>query len=132
MRLISSYIEHNRDQVEYIAINAFLPRNPENEVLLQDFRRRIGEKFALPTTLGFGPRYLHSTGQFHKGGPNTGLFVLMTAQRQIDVPIPGQAINFGVFQRAQAIGDLQALQAKARKVLWIDLATPDVNILFES
>ena len=131
-RLIGSYIEQNRSRTQYIAINAFLPRNRENEELLQKFRSRLAVKYALPTTLGFGPRYLHSTGQFHKGGPNTGLFILVTANRQTDVEIPGQGVSFGVFQRAQAIGDLHALQAKYREVLWIDLSEPDVRILLDT
>ena len=132
MRLIGSYIEHNLEHAQFIAINAFLPRNDGNEELLQAFRRRLAQKYHLPTTLGFGPRFLHSTGQFHKGGPNTGVFILLTAQRNTDIPIPGQGVSFGVFQRAQAIGDLHALQAKNRKVLWIDLSEPDVRILLDS
>ena len=132
MRLVGSYIEHNLEHAQFIAINAFLPRNDGNEELLQAFRRRLAQKFHLPTTLGFGPRFLHSTGQFHKGGPNTGVFILLTAQRNTDIPIPGQGVSFGVFQRAQAIGDLHALQAKNRKVLWIDLSEPDVRILLDS
>ena len=132
MRLVGSYIEHNLEHAQFIAINAFLPRNDGNEELLQAFRRRLAQKFHLPTTLGFGPRFLHSTGQFHKGGPNTGVFILLTAQRNTDIPIPGQGVSFGVFQRAQAIGDLHALQAKNRKVLWIDLTEPDVRILLDS
>ncbi len=131
-RLIGSYIEQNQAQTQYIAINAFLPRNRQNEELLQQFRSRLAVKYALPTTLGFGPRYLHSTGQFHKGGPNTGLFILITANRQSDLDIPGQGVSFGVFQRAQAIGDLQALQAKNREVIWIDLSDPDVRILLDT
>lgn len=130
-RLIFSYIEHNLENSEFVAINAFIPKNEKNETLLQELRRKIGQKFALPVTLGFGPRFLHSTGQFHKGGPNSGLFVLITAQRQEDIEIPDQSIRFGVFQRAQAIGDLRALEAKDRKVLWLDLTEPDLKILFE-
>jgi len=130
LRLVFSAIEQFRPQIEYVAINAFLPKTAENEQSLQELRHRIGEKFNLPTTVGFGPRYLHSTGQFHKGGPNNGLFILITAQRENDLAIPGQGVNFGVFQRAQAIGDLQALEAKGRQVVWLDLAKPDVNILF--
>ncbi len=132
MRLIGSYIEHDLGHAQFIAINAFLPRNMENEELLQAFRQRLAQKYHLPTTLGFGPRFLHSTGQFHKGGPNTGVFILLTAQRQNDLHIPGQGVSFGVFQRAQAIGDLRALQAKNRQVLWIDLSEPDVHILLDS
>lgn len=131
-RLIGSYIEHNLEKTQYIAINAFLPKNQANEVSLQQFRQKLAKKYLLPTTLGFGPRYLHSTGQFHKGGPNTGLFIMITAQRQMDLSIPGQDVSFGVFQRAQAIGDLQALQAKGRNVIWLDLATPEAINLLES
>jgi len=74
---------------------------------------------------------LHSTGQLHKGGPNCGFFLLITARRQEDLAIPGQGVKFGVMQRAQAIGDLQALQAKGRRVLWIDLDEPDPAILLD-
>lgn len=129
-RLLYSAIEHHREQVEYVAINAFLPRNTENEKKLLELSLQIGEKFGLPTTIGFGPRYLHSTGQFHKGGPNSGFFILITTQRKRDLEIPGQGVSFGVFQRAQAIGDLQALLAKGRNVVWLDLAKPDINIIF--
>jgi transaldolase/glucose-6-phosphate isomerase len=132
LHLIFSAVEQQSGKVEYVAINAFLPKNAENEQALQELRRRIGDKFNLPTTTGFGPRYLHSTGQFHKGGPNSGLFILLTAQQQHDLEIPGQGVNFGVFQRAQAIGDLQALEAKDRKVIWIDLAEPEAKILLEN
>jgi transaldolase/glucose-6-phosphate isomerase len=132
LHLLFNTIEQQRKKVEYVAINAFLPKNAENEQVLQELRRRIGEKFNLPTTVGFGPRYLHSTGQFHKGGPNNGLFILLTAQRQIDLEIPGQGVTFSVFQRAQAIGDLQALEAKDRSVIWFDLAEPDPSILLQN
>jgi hypothetical protein len=132
LHLLFNTIEQQRKKVEYVAINAFLPKNAENEQVLQELRRRIGEKFNLPTTSGFGPRYLHSTGQFHKGGPNNGLFILLTAQREIDLEIPGQGVTFSVFQRAQAIGDLQALEAKDRSVIWFDLAEPDPSILLQN
>ena len=75
----------------------------------------------IPTTLGYGPRFLHSTGQFHKGGPNTGLFLQLTAEDAKDVPIPGAPYTFGVFKRAQALGDLEALEKHGRRVGHIDL-----------
>lgn len=130
-RLIGSFIEAYRASTEFVAINAFLPRKENNIQLLQKLRHRIGLKYGLPTTLGFGPRYLHSTGQFHKGGPNTGLFILITAQRDEDIPIPGQGVTFGIFQCAQAIGDKDALLAKGRRVLMIDLESPDVSLLLK-
>ncbi|HOQ68388.1 MAG TPA: bifunctional transaldolase/phosoglucose isomerase [Anaerolineaceae bacterium] len=115
--------------IEYFAINAFLPKNRKNEQILQELRTRIGQRFQIGTTLGFGPRFLHSTGQLHKGGPNKGFFLVITAARQDDLEIPGQGVKFGVFQRAQAIGDLSALQAKDRCALWVDLDEPDPEIL---
>ena len=91
--------------------------------------KTILREFGNATTLGFGPRFLHSTGQLHKGGPNNGVFLLLTAKRKTDVDIPGQGISFGTMQRAQAIGDLHALEAKERRVLWIDLVEPDPAFL---
>ncbi len=70
----------------------------------------------IPTTLGYGPRFLHSTGQFHKGGPNTGLFLQLTAEDTEDVSIPGASYTFGTFIRAQALGDLEALKKHGRRV----------------
>jgi transaldolase / glucose-6-phosphate isomerase len=93
---------------DYVALNAYLPRNDWNEDLLKELRIAIREQTHLATTVGFGPRFLHSTGQMHKGGPNTGLFLLLTADPEEDILIPGEGIRFGVLQRAQAIGDYEA------------------------
>jgi hypothetical protein len=71
--------------------------------------------------LGYGPRYLHSTGQLHKGGPNTGLFLLLTADPAEDLPIPGERYSFGTLQRALAFGDYRALVNKGRRVLRVHL-----------
>ena len=80
----------------------------------------------IPTTLGYGPRFLHSTGQFHKGGPNTGLFLQLTADDAEDVPIPDAPYTFGIFKRAQALGDLEALQKHERRVGRVHLG-PDIS-----
>ena len=80
----------------------------------------------IPTTLGYGPRFLHSTGQFHKGGPNTGLFLQLTADDVEDVALPGAPYTFGVFKRAQALGDLEALRKHKRRVGRIHLGS-DIN-----
>ena len=77
----------------------------------------------LATTLGYGPRYLHSTGQYHKGGPNNGLFIQLTAFDGQDAPIPGQPYTFVTFLQAQALGDLEALRQHGRRVLRIDLGS---------
>jgi len=73
------------------------------------------------TTLGYGPRFLHSTGQYHKGGPGTGLFLQLTCEDRTDVVIPGEPYTFGVLKRAQALGDLQALRDHGRRVFHVSL-----------
>ena len=128
---VLNFLKKTINKDDYVAINAFLPRNAENEGQLQAFRQEILDLFGNATTLGFGPRFLHSTGQLHKGGPNNGVFLLLTAKRHADVDIPGQGISFGTMQRAQAIGDLHALEAKGRRVLWIDLPEPDPSIVMK-
>ncbi len=110
---------------DYIAINAYLPRNENTQAQLTDLRRRVLEATGRPTTLGFGPRFLHSTGQLHKGGPNNGLFIQITQDDAQDIEIPGQPFSFGVLARAQALGDLEALMAKDRRVIRIHLGAKD-------
>ena len=105
----------------YIALMAFLPEFPETEKMLQALRQNLRDKQRLATTLGYGPRFLHSTGQYHKGGPNTGLFLQLTVQDKLYIPIPGYGYDFGMFKQAEALGDIQALQRHERRVLRIDL-----------
>jgi hypothetical protein len=81
----------------------------------------LRDRLRIATTLGYGPRYLHSTGQLHKGGPNTGLFLLLTTDPAEDLPIPGKPYGFGTLQRAQALGDYRALVDKGRRVLRVHL-----------
>ena len=71
--------------------------------------------------MGYGPRYLHSTGQLHKGGPNSGLFLALTCGQGEDLPIPGYGFSFGALNRAQWMGDLQALRGLGRRTAWMDL-----------
>jgi hypothetical protein len=78
------------------------------------------------TCLGFGPRFLHSTGQAYKGGPNTGVFLQITSADARDVPVPGQKFTFGVVEAAQASGDLQVLRERGRRTLHVHLG-PDVG-----
>jgi transaldolase/glucose-6-phosphate isomerase len=106
---------------DYLALMAYITENPANQRALLDIRRLLQDHLHLATTLGYGPRFLHSTGQFHKGGPNTGLFLQLTAEDARDIPIPGAPYTFGVFKRAQALGDLEALQKHKRRVGHIDL-----------
>ena len=79
--------------------------------------------------LGYGPRYLHSTGQLHKGGPNTGVFVLISAMPKQDLTIPGQPFSFGTLELAQALGDFSSLDAAGRRALHVHLPRPDRSLI---
>jgi len=106
---------------DYVALLAYLPENATTAPALEHVRLRLRDTLRVATTLGYGPRYLHSTGQFHKGGPNTGLFILLTADERDDLPVPGQPYTFGVFQQAQALGDLESLRQHGRRVVRLHL-----------
>jgi len=102
---------------DYVSILAYLDRTSETEEVLQRTRVAIRDRFRVATTVGFGPRYLHSTGQLHKGGPNNGVFIeVVDPERSADVPIPGQPYTFGTLIDAQALGDLRSLRAQDRRV----------------
>ncbi|MDX9863590.1 MAG: bifunctional transaldolase/phosoglucose isomerase [Anaerolineaceae bacterium] len=115
---------------DYVAINAYLPRNEKTLAALQKFRAAIQKHTGLATTLGFGPRFLHSTGQLHKGGANTGLFIEITAEPREDLDIPGQGISFGNMERAQALGDLEALFARQRRAIRVHLLDARIEDLY--
>jgi glucose-6-phosphate isomerase len=108
----------------YLAIMAYVTQSPEVEQALDDLRRRVTEKYGIATTMGYGPRFLHSTGQLHKGGPASGLFLQITAEHSQTLPIAGTPYSFGVLSDAQALGDLQALRASKRRAARVD-AGPD-------
>jgi hypothetical protein len=108
---------------DYLALLAYLQRTPARHEALQALRCGVRNRFRVATTLGYGPRYLHSTGQLHKGGPNTGVFIMFTADAPDDIPIPGQAYGFAMLQRAQALGDFLALGDKQRRVIRIHLGS---------
>jgi hypothetical protein len=110
---------------DYLALLAYLSPTPEITAHLQAVRATWGRALGCATTLGFGPRYLHSTGQLHKGGPNTGLFLVITTDDAEDVAVPEQAWTFGELKRAQARGDIRALLARGRRVAHVHLARPD-------
>jgi transaldolase/glucose-6-phosphate isomerase len=115
---------------DYVAINAFLMRDKKNEAVLQNLRIWIRAKTRLATTVGFGPRFLHSTGQLHKGGANNGLFLVITADPEHDVEIPHEGLSFGTLEHGQALGDLEALEARGRRVMHIHLANPKLLATF--
>ncbi|MBM3301463.1 MAG: transaldolase, partial [Deltaproteobacteria bacterium] len=95
----------------------------ENQEILQAIRTRVRDRFRTATTVGFGPRYLHSTGQIHKGGPNTGYYIVITSEDTEDVPIPGEPYTFAALKWAQSMGDIEALKKRGRPVLHIHLNT---------
>jgi transaldolase/glucose-6-phosphate isomerase len=121
---LSKFMNASKDG-DYIAIVAFLPRNAEMAAALQDLRVAIREVTKRAVTLGFGPRFLHSTGQLHKGGANNGLFLQITADPVDDIDIPTQGLSFGTLELAQALGDYEALTARGRRVLRVHLPKPD-------
>lgn len=111
-----------RAGVDYVAILAYLPMDPDVVERLHAIRATIGQATGAATTLGFGPRFLHSTGQLHKGGPDTGVFLQVTADPAKDLPIPGWAESFGTLIAAQALGDLSSLQKRGRRVIRLHFA----------
>ncbi len=112
-------------QGDYIALNAFLPRQQPTINNLQILRIALKERSGCATTLGFGPRYLHSTGQLHKGGPDNGLFLLVTADATEDIEIPSQGLTFSTLEQAQALGDFEALKGRGRRILHVHLSHPE-------
>lgn len=105
----------------YLALLAYLDQREAVEDALTRLRRRLGPALGLPTLVGYGPRYLHSIGQLFKGGPPTGLFIVLTADHAEDVPIPGAPYTFGRLETAQALGDVEALREHERPVLRVHL-----------
>lgn len=106
---------------DYFAIMAYLPRERAVDDAVTRMRAEIAEARGVATTFGYGPRFLHSTGQLHKGGPNTGVFLQLTGANEEDVPIPGRPYGFATLKDAQAAGDFAALQARGRRVLRVEL-----------
>lgn len=106
---------------DYACLQAYLTEEPETDDALSKLQGNIRDMFCVPCTRGYGPRFLHSTGQFHKGGPNTGHFIQLTQKDKEDVGLPGKNYTFGAFRNAQARGDADALRAHGRRVMRIDL-----------
>ena len=106
---------------DYLAVMAYVHQTPEVDAAIESLRRRVMERHGIATTFGYGPRFLHSTGQLHKGGPATGLFLQVTADHPFDIDVPGQSYSFGTLADAQALGDLQALRAAGLRVAQVHL-----------
>jgi transaldolase / glucose-6-phosphate isomerase len=105
----------------YFAVLAYIEQNAAHEEALAGIREQVGQRFNVATCLGFGPRFLHSTGQAYKGGPNTGVFLQVTAEDARDLKVPGQKYTFGVVKAAQARGDFAVLAERGRRALRVHL-----------
>ena len=122
---LSAYLRAHLDRLQsgdYFATLAYIEMNETHEQLLQAARASVREVKGVATCLGFGPRFLHSTGQAYKGGPNTGVFLQITCDDQNDVPVPGQKYTFGVVKAAQARGDFEVLSERSRRALRVHLS----------
>jgi glucose-6-phosphate isomerase len=115
---------------DYFALLAFIEMNDAHRSALQAMRMLVRDRKKVATCVGFGPRFLHSTGQAHKGGPNTGVFLQITADDPEDIPVPGQRYSFGTIKLAQARGDFEVLSARGRRLLRVHLR--DVKTGLES
>jgi transaldolase/glucose-6-phosphate isomerase len=106
---------------DYVALTEYFGETPKRDKLIAEIRETIARSLHVATTTGYGPRFLHSTGQLHKGGPANGVFLQLTGGPGTDVPLPGEKFTFGVLVRAQAIGDFQSLASRKRRAISITL-----------
>ena len=106
---------------DYFAVLGYIEMNASNENALQSVRMQVRDKMKIATCLGFGPRFLHSTGQAYKGGPNTGVFLQVTCDDAVDLAVPGSKFTFGIVKAAQARGDLDVLVERGRRTLRVHL-----------
>jgi transaldolase/glucose-6-phosphate isomerase len=123
---LSGYLKAHLDRLkpnDYFATLAYIEMNGEHEQLLQTPRHAIRDAKRVATCLGFGPRFLHSTGQAYKGGPDTGVFLQITCDDANDLPVPNQKYTFGVVKAAQARGDFEVLAERGRRALRVHLGS---------
>jgi transaldolase/glucose-6-phosphate isomerase len=126
INLLLAHISQARSG-DYIALMAYLAPTERHTRLLEAIREELRHATTRAVTLGYGPRFLHSTGQLHKGGPNTGVFIQITVDNNEQIPIPGEPYDFLMLKRAQAQGDLEALQSKDRRVVRFHLPEGSVS-----
>jgi glucose-6-phosphate isomerase len=115
----------------YLAILDYLPAEPRRAEVIDRLRAGLRQRSHIATTYGVGPRYLHSTGQYHKGGPNSGIFLLITGADEAETLIPGEEFSFSVLKQAQALGDFAALTGTGREVVHYHLEEPDADFSAE-
>jgi transaldolase / glucose-6-phosphate isomerase len=121
---IAGYLKAHLNRIhagDYFAVLGYIQMNAEHEQSLQAVRHAVRDKKHVATCLGFGPRFLHSTGQAYKGGPNSGVFLQITCDDAVELPVPGQKYTFGVVKAAQARGDFQVLAERGRRALRVHL-----------
>jgi transaldolase/glucose-6-phosphate isomerase len=106
---------------DYFALLAYVEMKDEYRDLLQRIRHLVRDRKQVATCLGFGPRFLHSTGQAYKGGPNTGVFLQVTCDDAVELPVPGRRYTFGVVKAAQALGDFAVIKERGRRALRVHL-----------
>jgi hypothetical protein len=117
---------------DYFATMAYVSPNPTVDREMAAIRKAVIERYGVATTFGYGPRCLHSTGQLHKGGPNTGVFLQITQDHRESIPIPGAPYDFARLNQAQYLGDFQSLEALGRRVIRVHLAGHDTIVALES
>ncbi|WP_414587740.1 bifunctional transaldolase/phosoglucose isomerase [Scytonema sp. PCC 10023] len=125
-RSLVGYLRAHLDRIQagdYFALLAYIEMNDPHQAQLQTIRQAVRDAKQVATCLGFGPRFLHSTGQAYKGGPNTGVFLQITCDSTVDLPVPGQKYSFGVVKAAQARGDFQVLAERSRRALRVHLGS---------
>jgi transaldolase / glucose-6-phosphate isomerase len=123
-KTLAAYIKAHLARIhagDYFAVLGYIQMNGEHEDALQVLRHLVRDKKGAATCLGFGPRFLHSTGQAYKGGPNSGVFLQITCDDTVELPVPGQKFTFGVVKAAQARGDFQVLAERGRRALRVHL-----------
>jgi transaldolase / glucose-6-phosphate isomerase len=128
------YLKAHLDRIhtnDYFAVLSYIEMNAEHEKSLQAIRHAVRNKKHVANCLGFGPRFLHSTGQAYKGGPNSGLFLQLTCEDSLELPVPEQKYTFGVVKAAQARGDFQVLAERGRRALRVHLGR-DVKVGLEA
>jgi hypothetical protein len=125
-RSLAGYLKAHLSRIkpgDYFAVLGYIQMNAEHEDSLQKVRLAVRDKKRVATCLGFGPRFLHSTGQAYKGGPNSGVFLQITCDDSVELPVPGQKYTFGVVKAAQARGDFQVLAERGRRALRVHLGS---------
>jgi transaldolase/glucose-6-phosphate isomerase len=121
---LAGYLKAHLDRIhagDYFAVLGFIQMDTEHERSLETVRQAVRDKKRVATCLGFGPRFLHSTGQAYKGGPNSGVFLQVTCDDSVELPVPGQKYTFGIVKAAQARGDFQVLAERGRRALRVHL-----------